>query len=161
MIGKRISFKIGLILRNILMKRQPNLDFTDVERANALRKLRALMKMDMSSYAMFLGTTEDALDVMENLNSKIPSHLLLKAAAQSGINSGDMISKGRLDKIIDKEGFDYKALIPDHILPSEVFDLIHAYCLISRDSDRLNMLNMLRMLACDRPDTKTLCKAAL
>lgn len=158
MIGKRISFKIGLILRKI-MKQKGNIHYTDVESANALRKLRAVMKLDAAGFASSLGIPEEALNVLEGLGARIPSYLLVKAAGQAGINASDMAD--RLDKVMDKAGCDYNDLAPDHIPASEIFDLIYLYGLVLRENERLNILRMLRMLACDRSETKPLCKAGL
>ena len=133
-----------------MMAQRSPIQQEDAEIANAMRKLRLLSKMTMSSYSKMLGTTEETLGQVENLEITAPMSLVKRAAAEAGLTPEDL-TNGRLAKIFDETSLDITKFLSKTLPNSELFDLINYYSLLREELHRTNMRLIMKTLSCEVP----------
>lgn len=138
-----------------MQKDQRSIHQSDVVRANALRKLRILHRMNEQNFAQNMNVSTEALRLYESAQTPVPDFVIMRACALAGLQPADFESGGRIDDLFNKAKIPVSEFMPQGVPSGELFDLLNAYALVceKQEFDKGNILSLLRMLVCGKPDS--------
>ncbi|PZO81736.1 MAG: hypothetical protein DI626_10615 [Micavibrio aeruginosavorus] len=152
MLGKLIFVKITLIFKKIMKLKKAEFYQSEVERANALRKVRILLKQNTDVFGENIQVATETLEAMERKEVPIPNSVILRASALIGMQPKDMIASKRLNDLMDDLDLGLLLDTFQDIPRGQVFDLINYYSLIREDIHKERLFHILQLLADPLPD---------
>jgi hypothetical protein len=136
-----------------MMSTKGNKNLSEVEKANLICRVRALVGQDLSAFAKNLDVTEGVLRSLEEGNFKIPESVINRTANMIGVQPNDLSGK-RIEDIMKALDIGVLSLIFPAIPRHEIFDLIFYYNQIEEKRHKQKVFDVLKLMSQPLPSSQ-------